>query len=334
MKIRLFVLLFLSVTLFWGCHNNKKYEGLPKELAELCKNIDKHPKKAELYYQRADYYYYHKDLEKGIQDMQTAIKLQPDSSKYYVKLSDLYFAERETDLAEEMLQSAIRKQPDYNEARLKLAELYFHLRMLDQCNSTIEEAVKLQKYNPKAYLIKAFMLKDQQDTTGYLRMLQLVIDQDPKEIKAYLELGFFYQQKMDPIAINYYQNALNVDPENVEIHYNLGKMYQDLEQLTEAEQEYKTAIQLEPKNVPALNNLGYLYLDDSIAKYDEAVKLFTQAINANPNLAYSFCNRGVAYEYIGDYAKARKDYQKALKLQTNFEPAILGLNRLDKKLSR
>ncbi|MBQ3770056.1 MAG: tetratricopeptide repeat protein, partial [Prevotella sp.] len=83
-------------------------------------------------------------------------------------------------------------------------------------------------------LIKAFMLKEQQDTVGYLRMLQLVIDQDPKEVKAYLELGYFYQQKMDPLAISYYENALNADPNNVEIHYNIGKMYQDLGRIEEA----------------------------------------------------------------------------------------------------
>ena len=99
MKYRIFLLLFCAALALGSCTSNKKYEGLPKELAELCKNIDRHPKKSELYYQRADYYYYHKDIEKGIADMQTAIKLQPDSSKYYVKLSDLYFAQRETDLA-------------------------------------------------------------------------------------------------------------------------------------------------------------------------------------------------------------------------------------------
>ena len=325
-------LLLVALALsFFGCQSNKKYDDMPKELATLCKQIDKHPKNAELYYQRADYYYFHKNIDKGIADMQQAIKLQPDSSKYYVKLSDLYFAQHETDLAEEMLQKAISKQKDNNEARLKLAELYFHQHMFNECNTTLEEALALQKYNPKAYLIKAFMLKEQQDTVGYLRMLQLVIDQDPKEVKAYLELGYFYQQKMDPLAISYYENALNADPNNVEIHYNLGKMYQDLGRIEEAEEQYKTAINLDPKHVPSLNNLGYIYLDDEVARYDDAVKLFTQAIQANPNMAYLYCNRGLAYESLGNYAKARTDYEKSLKLHTNFEPAILGLNRLDKK---
>lgn len=303
---------------------------MPKELAELCKKIDRHPKKSELYYQRANYYYFHKDVDKGISDMQTAIKLQPDSAKYYVMLSDLYFAQRETDLTEEMLQKAISLQPSNNDARLKLAELYFHLRMLDQCNSTLDAALQRQKHNPKAYLIKAFMLKEQKDTTGYLRMLQMVIDQDPREIKAYLELGYFYQQKMNPLAISYYQNALNVNPKDVEIRYNLAKMFQDMGKTDEAIEQYKEAIATDPKHIPSLNNLGYIYLDPAIAKYADAAKLFSRVLDINPNFVYSVCNRGVAYESMGQYDKARSDYEKALDLKANFEPAILGLNRLDK----
>ncbi len=330
MKRRIVYSLLCLFLLLTGCNSDKKYADMPKELAALCKSIDKHPKDAELYYQRAEYYYYHKDIDKGIADMQQAIRLQPDSSKYYVRLSDLYFAQHETDLSEEMLLKAIEKQKNNNEARLKLAELYFHQHLFNECNTTLEEAIALQKYNPKAYLIKAFMLKEQQDTVGYLRMLQLVIDQDPKETKAYLELGYFYQQHMNPLAISYYQNALNVDPNNVEIHYNLGKMYQDMGNIEEAEQQYRAAIEVDPKHVPSLNNLGYIYLIEDETKMEDAVQLFTQAIQANPNQAYLYCNRGLAYESLEMYDKARADFEHSLKLHTNFEPAIAGLNRLDK----
>ncbi len=332
MKLR-FALIGCLLLLCTACHFDKKYADLPEPLAKLCVEIDKHPKNAELYYQRADYYYYNQEIQKGIEDMQMAIRLAPDSSKYYVKLSDLYFAQRETDLAEEMLEKALQKKDDNNEARLKLAELYFHQRMFDQCNKTLQDALDRQRHNPKAYLIKAFMLKEQRDTTNYLRMLQLVIDQDPKEVKAYLELGYFYQQQMNPMAIDYYTNALNVDPNNVEIRYNLAKMYQDLGRTEEAIQEYKVAVGLDPTHVPSLNNLGYMYLDDETL-YEEAAQLFTQAIQANPDFPYSYCNRGVAYEYMGQYDKARADYQKALSLKTNFEPAIKGLNRIDEQQSR
>jgi tetratricopeptide (TPR) repeat protein len=330
MKKIVYYIIVLCLFLPFGCKNKNQYADLPEELAELCINIDKHPKKSENYYKRAQYYYLHEDIDKGIADMQTAIKLQPDSSKYYVMLSDLYFAQHETDLTEEMLLKAISKDENNNEARLKLAELQFHTRQYEDCEKTIDEAVQRQPHNPKAYLIKAFMLKDMQDTIGYLRMLQLVIDQDPTETKAFLELGYFYQQQNDPIAVSYYQNGLKADPKNVELHYNLGKMFQDMDKLEEAEQEYKTAIAIDSTHIPSLNNLGYLYLDDNIKKYDEAVKLFTQVLQINPKFVYALCNRGVAYEYLGNYPAARKDYEETLKLSTNFEPAIKGLNRLDK----
>lgn len=323
-------LLALLLVFSHGCIDKKKYANLPPELAELSINIDKHPKNAENYYKRANYYYLNKEIDKGIADMQTAIKLQPDSSKYYVMLSDLYFAKHETDLTEEALLKAISKDEDNNEARLKLAELQFYTRQYDDCGKTIDEAVQRQPHNPKAYLIKAFMLKDLKDTVGYLRMLQLVIDQDSREVKAYSELGYFYQQQNDPLAISYYQNGLKVDPNNVDLHYNLGKMFQDMDKLEEAEQEYKTAIAIDSAHIPSLNNLGYLYLDDNVKKYNEAVDLFTQVLQINPQFVYAVCNRGVAYEYLGNYVAARKDYEEALKLSTNFEPAIKGLNRLDK----
>lgn len=322
--------LVLLLLLSSSCYNKNKYADLPPELAELCINIDKHPKNAENYYKRANYYYLNKEIDKGLADMQTAIKLQPDSSKYYVMLSDLYFAKHETDLTEEALLKAISKDEDNNEARLKLAELQFYTRQYDDCGKTIDEAVQRQPHNPKAYLIKAFMLKDLKDTVGYLRMLQLVIDQDSREVKAYSELGYFYQQQNDPLAISYYQNGLKVDPNNVDLHYNLGKMFQDMDKLEEAEQEYKTAIAIDSAHIPSLNNLGYLYLDDNVKKYNEAVDLFTQVLQINPQFVYAVCNRGVAYEYLGNYVAARKDYEEALKLSTNFEPAIKGLNRLDK----
>lgn len=330
MKRIIVSLLALLLVFGYGCKSKNQYADLPEELAQLCINIDKHPKKAENYYNRAQYYYLHKDIDKGIADMQTAIKLAPDSSKYYVMLSDLYFAQHETDLTEEMLLKAIAKDEDNNEARLKLAELQFHTRQYADCEKTINEAVQRQPHNPKAYLINAFMLKEMQDTVGYLRMLQLVIDQDPTETKAYLELGYFYQQKNDPIAVSYYQNGLKVDPNNVEMHYNLGKMFQDMDKFEEAEQEYKTAIAIDSTHIPSLNNLGYLYLGDEFKKYDEAVKLFTQVLQVNPKFVYALCNRGVAYEYLGNYPAARKDYEETLKLSTNFDPAIKGLNRLDK----
>ncbi len=331
-------LILLSLVLLMAdCgHNNKQYANMPPDLAKLSKAIDKHPKDAEARYARAVYYYNRGFIEEAKLDMFECLKLDDKTSKYYVLMSDIYFAEKETDETEEMLERAIALDPANNEARLKLAELYFHLRMFTECNSALDAALEQEKFNPKAHLIRGFCLKEMQDTVGAMRMFQLCIDQNPSEIRAFLELGYYYQQKLDPLAINYYQNALQADPNNIEINFNLAKLLQDLgeknhddEQIEQAVEQYKIVLQLKEDHLPTLNNLGYVYMVDQ-DKYDEAMVLFDRAIAVEPTCVEAYCNRGVCFECTGQFDEARKAYGTALKILPNYEPAVLGLNRLDK----
>lgn len=329
MKKILFLLLGFIVLLTSCKPKTEKYANLPAALAELCLQIDKNPDDAELYYQRSHYYLQNGFMDKGFEDIKKAVELNPNVSKYQVLISDYYFSQRETDLAEESLEKAIALDEKNNEARLKLAELYFHLNMIDDCNLALDEAIELQSHNPKAYLTKAFCYKEMQDTANMIRMLHLVLDQDPKEKKAHLELGYFYQQQNDPIAIEYYRTALNHYPSDKEIIHNLATMYMDLGEIELAKEQYNYLLTVDSENIGAFTQLGYIYLvyED---KYDDAIRYFTQAINLDSTFVNAVCNRGLAFELKGELDNARQDYGYCLKMQPNFEPAVKGLNRLDK----
>ena len=332
MKIKhLYIPLLFFIVLSIGACKNKnaeKYKNMPKALMELSMAIDKNPKNHEALYNRAMYYYLRGKTDDALADILAAIKYKSDNMDYYILLSDVYFGQKETDLAEEALQKVLTNEPENNEARLKLAELYFHLNMQDECLKELDEAVALQPHNPKAHIIRAFIHKSMEDTVGYLRMLQLTIDQDPKEVKAFLELGYFYQQKMDPIAINYYNNALMVDPNNLEINYNLAKFYQDLGQYEAALQQYEVLLKISPNNKVAYNNIGFIKLAQD--EYLDAIAYFDKSIAQDAEFVNAICNRGIAYFYLKDYAKAREDFKTSLKINPHFEPAINRLNALDK----
>ena len=45
----------------------------------------------------------------------------------------------------------------------------------------------------------------------------------------------------------------------------------------------------------------------------------------------AYYNRGLSFEMKGDKTNAILDYQTCLKLSNNYELAIEGMNRLDKK---
>jgi tetratricopeptide (TPR) repeat protein len=236
-------------------------------------------------------------------------------------------AKSETDLVEDMLQKAIAID-NSNEAYLKLAELYLYQYMYKECEETLEKAIRLQNHNPKAFLTKAFLLKETEDITGYLRMMQLVIDQDPNEVIAFQSLAEFFHQKLDPIAISYYKNALEIKPNDKILNYSLGMMYQELGELELAKEQYEYLIAIDPKSYPAYNSLGYIALvyDDN---YEEAVRYFSTTIEIDPLFDQAWCNRGIAYYYLKDWKNARADFLKSIEINPKNENAIKELNRLD-----
>jgi len=326
MKKFLLLSFLLALLCCFYCRSNK-YDNLSPKLAELCRKIDKGPKNSDLYQQRAEYYYRNNRIDDALSDILHAIKLNNTKSSYYVTLADIYFSKQETDLVEEMLEKAIAIDKN-NEAYLKLAELYLILQMYRECDETTETAIRLQKHNPKALLTKALSLKEQGDTTGWLRMMQLVIDQDPNEVLAYSDLAFFFQERLNPLAISYYKNALEITPTDKILNYNLGKLYQDLGEFDFAKEQYQNLIAIDPQSYPAYNNLGYIALvyEDN---YEEAVRFFSKAIELFPSYDQAYCNRGVAYYYLEEWQKAREDFMKCLQINPDNNNAIVELNRLD-----
>jgi len=172
------------------------------------------------------------------------------------------------------------------------------------------------------------LLKETGDTVGYIRMMQLVIDQDPNEVIAYQSLAEFFQEKLDPLAVSYYKNALDIKPNDKILNYNLGRLYQDLGEIELAKEQYQNLIAIDPKSYPAYNSLGYIALvfED---KYEEAVRHFTKTIELDSMYDQAWCNRGVAYFYLEEWKKARADFMQCKTLNPNNENAIRELNRLD-----
>jgi len=340
MKKLLFLSILIASICCFSC-KSKNYDNLPASLAELNRKIDKAPKNSYLYQLRAEYYYRNNQVDKALADILHAIKLNDKKSTYYVTLADIYLAKNETDLVEEMLKKAIAID-DYNQAYLKLAELYLYQYMYKECDETLEKAIRLQNHNPKAFLTKAILLRETGDTLGWLRMMQLVIDQDPTEVIAYSDLAYYFQERLDPLAISYYNNALNVTPNDKILNYNLGKLYQDLgalemergkpfKEIVEfelAKEQYQNLITIDPRSYPAYNNLGYMALvyEDN---YEEAVRYFTKAIELDSLYDQAWCNRGIAYFYLEDWQNARTDFLQSRKINPNNAGAIQELNRLD-----
>jgi Flp pilus assembly protein TadD len=78
---------------------------------------------------------------------------------------------------------------------------------------------------------------------------------------------------------------------------------------------FNDAIRLDPKNVDAWNNKGVTLVIQG--KYDEALKAFDEAIRIDPNLVGAWNNKGVVLDALGRTAEANAAKAKAKDLGYN-----------------
>jgi Flp pilus assembly protein TadD len=89
--------------------------------------------------------------------------------------------------------------------------------------------------------------------------------------------------------------------------------------LKEAITLYTEVLEKQPNSAEALNWRGMAY--DELGEYDKALADLTKAISASPNYADAYNNRGEVYRKLKKYREAMADYRKAASLEPNFAEA-------------
>jgi tetratricopeptide (TPR) repeat protein len=335
--------LILTVVFFalFSCVNDRKGETEKKIVADtaretiesLSARIASDGSNPLLYDQRAKIYLLDRQFDKALTDINKAITLSPKNLPFYITLSDIYLLAGQTKNCEESLQKALQIDPKNNEAILRLAKLHLVVRDYKATFEDLKRAIANDPINPQAYFTRAIALLEKGDTLRALDDLRKAVDQDQNYFEAYMELGELFALKRDKMAADYFRNALNVRPQSKEALYLLGMFYQETEQFEKAIETYTILSQVDTTFRNAPYNMGYInlvYLQD----FPTAVKYFTEAIRRDPDYLEAWYNRGYASELAGDQTSAYSDYKMVLRLKTNYDKAIEGLNRLDNAKSK
>jgi protein O-GlcNAc transferase len=210
-----------------------------------------------------------------------AKQYQGDSTALDVELAQLYLQTGENDKCVALLQPLAERLPDNAEIQELLGRAYAKTGSLDKASGALELALAQQPDSKRRQSIS----------------LQLAI--------AYQELGKIEKaiQVLQPVA------GTSADSK---LHFHLATLQLQSRNLDAALQSFLRALQLDPNCVDCHSNLGSIFVLQQ--KYPEAVQAFTRFKIARPEIAGTYFYLGIAFDKLNDVENAFAHYQKFVEL--------------------
>lgn len=244
----------------------------------------------------------------------------PNARQYPQIVSDLartYMRVGESARAREVYQRAAQALPDQSMYRYELARIYLSEKAWGDAIPLLEPIPDETENNPD--------------------LLQSVL----------FDLGHAYERAAHiPKAIEAFQRLLNLQPDHPGANNYMGYMLAERgERLLEAKAMIERALKTEPENGAYLDSMGWVYYQ--LGNYAEAMKYLVKALvieeealnraGDNPRVLESlYENLAIIHEHagdtaraLGDLARARKHYERALE----FDPKNQTLRDKIKNLS-
>ncbi len=159
----------------------------------------------------------------------------------------------------------------------------------------------------------------------YLKAFELydeVLEQDYFNAQVHNNVGLMHMALSDNSqAIEAFRRAIRIDSDYDKAHNNLGTALVNDGQDSEAEREFQRALDLNPTNAAAMTNLAILYRNDG--KLEEAKFQYLRALQIDPSSADTHYNLALLYEEQGENGSAVEHFTEFLSLGSDRYPQLV-----------
>ncbi len=198
---------------------------------------------------------------------------------------------------------------------------------LSGAEQALKEAIKIDPTNHKAHEALGTLMRKQERWADAEAAYKSAIESMAEDQvgKYHYELGLVtsklahgegvtratFEQKANE-AIASFDQALKLDPTLYKAHYQMGRLYEELDQPEQADQAYRASIDINGGYTPPLVSLGSMYIDYGFSNV--AMAVLEAGTKANPTDAGVWKGLGEALQNLNKTQEAIDAYTKATKI--------------------
>ena len=219
----------------------------------------------------------------------------PEKENYKYNLVTCFEAMGDLQTAIKMLESMVYVNQKFILPAQKLASLYIKTNQLNKAKEIYDNILLKGKVSAETFHQYAILSSSLCDTDTAERMLKKVIKMNPDIAKAHKDLGIIYLNKrLFDYAEDEFKIAMQLQPNDFEIIFEYANFLYSISKNTEAERYYQEALDISPDNVLALTFMALNKL--ILNQLDEAKAYIEHALKVNPHHEYiQFCAGRIFY---------------------------------------
>jgi tetratricopeptide (TPR) repeat protein len=262
-------------------------------------------------------YFKKSDYPKAIEYLKKATAEDPDNTEAVQLLGMSYYAGGHPADAIPLLERVQGWMPRANvDASYILGTCYIQTRNYDQARKAFARMFDVPPDSAAAYLFTARMLLRQEYDPIAEEYAQKAVALDPKLPLAHFLLGELYLYKSRvPEAITEFKSELAINPAHAATYYKLADAYSRVQKFDEAQRLLQSSIRLDATSSVPFILMGKVL--DKKGEYDLAVLALKHAVTMEPNNPTTHHLLGQAYRDLGKKEEAEAELKRAEQLQTN-----------------